>query len=115
MTAEPVIACTLGAGDFQARMAWIADLNRRHLKSQRREGMTLHLAYDPAGRDDVRELVRRESECCAFLSFAVAEQPDAITLTVTAPPTAAIASEEIFAGLLGRQGAPASASACGCC
>lgn len=113
MTAEPVIACTLGASDFQTRMRWIADLNRRHLKTQRQDGLTLHLAYDPAARDDVHELVRRESECCAFLSFTVAERPNEITLAVTAPPTAAVASEEIFAGFLGRLTAPASA--CGCC
>lgn len=113
MIAEPVIACTLGAGDFQTRMRWIADLNGRHLKTQRQEGLTLHLAYDPAARDDVHELVRRESECCAFLSFTIVEHPDEITLAVTAPPTAAAASEEIFAGFLGRPTVPARA--CGCC
>ena len=90
MNFDPVIACTLGPGDFQTRMRWIADLNGRHLKAQRRDGLTLHLSYQPAALEDVRELVRRETECCAFLTFALAEAPGAgLDLHVFAANTAA--------------------------
>lgn len=34
---EP-IACTLGAGAYRERLAWIAELNRSALQSVRREG-----------------------------------------------------------------------------
>ncbi len=115
MNFDPVIACTLGPGDFQTRMRWIADLNGRHLKAQRRDGLTLHLSYQPAALEDVRELVRRETECCAFLTFALAEAPGEITLAVKVPEAAAEASETIFAGLLSQAPAPAPARACGCC
>lgn len=111
MTAEIPIACTLDAGDYHARMRWISDLQARHLKSHRREGLTLHLSYPPAAADEVRDLVAQESKCCAFLAFELVEIPGEIALTITAPEEAAVASEEIFAGFLSGAGKTA---ACGC-
>lgn len=113
MTTDIPIACTLGAGDFQARTRWIADLQARHLKSHRRDGLTLHLTYDPAAAAEVRDLVARESECCAFLVFDLVEVPGQLALSITAPAEAAIASEEIFAGFL--SGAAKPVTTCGCC
>jgi len=111
-TAAP-IACTLGAGDFRARLAWLADLNARALTDHRRDGLTLHLRYRAEARDEVEDLVRQERECCGFLEFQV--QPDGafVDLAIIAPAEAEIAAEALFNDFISnrRQGC---ARACGC-
>ena len=78
----PPIACTLGAGDFKARLAWIAALNAASLRAERQDGLRLELTYAPEARGQVLDLIRREQECCAFLSFALDEDPSGLRLTV---------------------------------
>jgi hypothetical protein len=92
-------------------MALIADLNRDALRSQRRDGLRLELVYAPAALDRVREMVVREQDCCAFLSFDVCEEKDAIRLIIEAPETAPDALDDVFEPFQAR--GPA-ASACGC-
>jgi hypothetical protein len=41
-------------------------------------------------------MVRRERECCAFLTFAVREEAERIVVTVSAPEGARIAAEAMF-------------------
>lgn len=106
------IACTLGAGDLKARLAWIADLNRRRLKRHARNGLTLTLVYDRDARDDVARLAAQEGECCAFLAFDIADGPEVTELTVTAPEEAREAADTLFEGFMA--GKPA-AGGCGCC
>ncbi len=48
MNAETPIACTLGAGDYRARMDWIAGLNVKGLRRHESEDLTLRLYYDPS-------------------------------------------------------------------
>jgi hypothetical protein len=114
MTANDVpIACTLGAGDYRARIAWIAELNTRALTSHRREGLVLHLQYRTEALAEVQDLVRRESACCSFLDFDLQNTGSMLDLTVTAPPEAEGAAETLFDAFIGRHGA-ASASPCAC-
>ena len=40
---------------------------------------------------------RREQACCGFLRFDVRENAAAIRLTITAPPEAQSAADELFA------------------
>jgi hypothetical protein len=82
------IACTLTPGALRERTGWIADLNRTYLRAHRRDGGVLELAYARAALPQVRELVRREAECCAFLRFDVAEEGDLIGLRVAVPSEA---------------------------
>ncbi|WP_293350685.1 hypothetical protein [Phenylobacterium sp.] len=112
MTEDLPLACTLGADDVRARMAWIADLNGRSLKAQRRAGLTLELTYAAAAAGEVARLVAQEQACCAFLAFDVAARGGDVVLTVTAPEAAREAADMLFAGLAaGERGA----RACGCC
>ncbi len=90
------ITCTLSAGDYKARMAWIADLNTRALTSHRTEGLTLHLRYRADAVGAVRELVRRETECRAILAFDLQQSGAFLELAVIAPPEAEIAAETLF-------------------
>lgn len=87
MTGAP-IACTLTEEDLQERLAWIATLSRDALRSHVRDGRTLHLTYDAAAADRVRDMIRREASCCAFLAFDLHESHDGIRLTITAPTEA---------------------------
>jgi hypothetical protein len=110
--AEPTpIACTLGYGDFQERVAWIADLNRDALCSQRRDGLRLELTYAAAALGRVREMVAIEQECCAFLTFDVRVERDAVHLVIEAPESARDALDAVFEPFQGRG---PGASACGC-
>jgi hypothetical protein len=57
----------------------------------------LELTYDRSAAADVHEFVRREQACCGFLRFDVRESADAVHLTITAPPEAESAADELFA------------------
>jgi hypothetical protein len=91
------IACTLTASDFKERVSWIRDLAGESLLRVRREPLALHLTYDVAAADRVREMVRNEEACCAFLRFDLRSDARGIHLTITAPEGARETANELFA------------------
>ena len=93
--AQP-IACTLTAGNFKDRMSWIGELTRDALRSHERQDLVLDLRYAPQAADRLREMVRKEQECCSFLTFAIREGLDEIRVTITAPEAARKAADELF-------------------
>lgn len=93
---EP-IACMLSVGDFEDRLGWIRELSAKALRSHRRDGLMLELTYDRSAAADVQEFVRRERACCGFLRFDLRESADAVHLTITAPPEAESAADDLFA------------------
>lgn len=99
------IACTLSGGDYHERLAWIARLNRDGLRSYRRDAKTLELHYAAAVRDRVHQLVKQESECCAFLEFAVHESTDQVSVMLTVPERAGEIADDILAPFLPPGGA----------
>jgi hypothetical protein len=92
----PPIACTLMPGDFKARLAWVAELNRDSLLSFERRGRTLTLHFAKHAGERVHELVQRERECCAFLGFEIAETADDWCVRVTAPEAAEVLLDEFI-------------------
>lgn len=106
------IACTLSPGAFKARLAAIAELNRVALRDYERNNLTLMLTYAPGAVVRVREMVRREEECCAFLDFEIVEEPDVVRVRIVAPEEARIAAESLFEEFVTGS---ADSSACGCC
>jgi hypothetical protein len=90
------IACTLAPGDFNSRLAWIAELTRDALREHRRDGLILQLTYAAEAAHRVREMVRKEQACCAFLTFDLREEPDAVRLIITAPEDARAAADTLF-------------------
>jgi hypothetical protein len=100
--AETPIACTLDAGGFKQRLAWIAELNRDALRGHEREGLVLQLRYDAKAADRVKEMVRREKQCCAFLRFDVRHEGNDVLLTITSPTEARIAAETLFEQFITR-------------
>lgn len=108
----PPIACTLSAGAFKERMAAIGELNRDALRAHERIDLTLVLSYAPEAAARVREMVRAEQECCAFLHFEVTESSEAVRLKIRAPGEARVAAETLLEDFVtGAQRTPA----CGCC
>lgn len=108
---EP-IACTLGAGAYRERLAWLAELNQSALRHVLREGTQLILCYDLQAAGDVREMVRREQECCAFLDFTLVENERELTLAITAPEAAREALDTVFDPFL--TGSKTSGGGCIC-
>lgn len=94
---SPSIPCALGSSDFKDRIGWIRELSAKSLRSHRRDGLMLELTYDTSAAADVHDLVRREKACCGFLRFDVHESAHAVHLTITAPPEAQSAADDLFA------------------
>ena len=94
------IACTLTGSSFQERIAEIGQLMRDGLRRFDRQGLdlNLHFAPDVAGR--VREMVRKEQSCCAFLTFTIVELAADIHLTITVPERARDAADTLMAPFL---------------
>ena len=96
------IACTLTGDSYRERANWIADLAREGLRSFERRDLVLELRFTAAVVSRVREMVRKEQECCAFLTFTLAEDPGGVTLTIAAPERAREAADLIFEPFLPR-------------
>jgi hypothetical protein len=94
----------LAAGDLRDRLAWIAELNRDALRGYHRADLLLRLRYAPHAVRRVRELVRREQVCCAFLKFEMHEAPDEVTLTIRAPDAARSMGDVFFEPFLSANG-----------
>lgn len=104
-TCGQTIACTLDTGEHRERMGWIAGLNRSALQSARREGVHLILTYTGESREDIREMIRREQECCPFLRFELDEHEKGLTLAISAPGVGEDALDGLFAPFLTGSGA----------
>ena len=111
MTEASPIACTLALGAFKDRIAWINALARDALRSHHRRDLVLDLHYAPGARERVREMVRIEQDCCAFLTFDLHEEPDQLRLVITAPETAREAADMLFQQFVA---AAPTQSQCGC-
>jgi hypothetical protein len=105
---QPPIACTLTPGDYRDRLSWITQLARDALRGSERHDLGIELRYAPEAAARVREMVRREQLCCAFLTFDLRESPEEIQLTVRAPEEARGALDTIFGQFLASGAAPAA-------
>ncbi len=88
MTTELPIACSLSAAELPVRLAEIGALGRDSLIGFETGDASAELRFrtDPETRSRLARVVAAESECCAFLTMTVRQQPDAISLTIQAPP-----------------------------
>ena len=93
--ASPIV-CRLSAGDYKESLRQIAELARDALRGYERNGLVLTLRYDAAAAERVREMVRRERDCCAFLTFDYREDDGDVVVTISAPPEAQVAAETMF-------------------
>jgi hypothetical protein len=100
-TSEPnPIACKLSSQDFQERLEWIARLNADALREQHRNGLQLELIYSSDATERVREMVERERQCCAFLSFTLRESRDSVAVSIEVPESGRKVAEVVFDSFL---------------
>jgi hypothetical protein len=99
MTTPLRIACTLSPDALPARLNEILALSREALRSKTTTGTHAVLSFDaapPGVRNRVAAIVAAESQCCPFLTMTLADEPDAITLTIDAPADAGPLLDELL-------------------
>lgn len=95
--AQLAVACSLDAHHFKERLASIQALAERSLVASRREPLRLHLTYATEALGEVCEIVAKEADCCSLLEFDLRQAHGQVHLIITAPPSAALAADELFA------------------
>ena len=95
MTELP-IACSLSAGDLEARQAELVAIGRRSLLAVTRADRVPVLSFrnDGGTRAELERIVAAEAECCAFLEMKIGEG-DLLTLTIDGPEGAGPIIEEL--------------------
>jgi len=98
------IACTLSATDLRGRGEELRALGGDGLVDATEEPgrAVLRFRPDPSIRERVERVVAAESECCAFLEFALVHGDDATVLTISAPNGGAEIVHELAGALAGR-------------
>jgi hypothetical protein len=91
------ISCSLDAAGLADRRAEFNSLFATTLVSQEREPLELRLAL--AVREDaespVRDLFRRERECCPFFAFTLRRAGDILVITIGVPDGAEAALDAL--------------------
>jgi hypothetical protein len=78
------LVCRLTAGDYRDReRAWLKLGPYVRASTPVPGGLTFTFAPAIGLHDSLAELVRLEAECCAWMSFAMAESAEGIQLTIT--------------------------------
>ena len=89
--AQLPVACTLTGtpGAFAERMAEYRRLFREHLAGRSRTGQGIRFRFraEPGVEDWVRDLARREQECCGFFDFTVTTDARRSGGTLRSPTT----------------------------
>jgi hypothetical protein len=79
-------ACTLPTVEQPVRRAEFDDLFTGPLRAQHRLSPSrLRWELDPAAAATARELTARETECCSFFTFTVADTGDLVRVDVEVP------------------------------
>ncbi|GAC1483187.1 MAG: hypothetical protein PVSMB9_08990 [Candidatus Dormibacteria bacterium] len=84
-TADPAIACTLGDADLRDRQsAWLKLRSYITATDEAPGGLTFSFAPVPGLLPSLRKLVALEAECCAWMTFAIANSPGIVRLSISA-------------------------------
>jgi hypothetical protein len=106
MTNEDPIACSLGVGALEQRLAAITEVGAGSLISRRAEGGPHLLCFraDVATRLCLEEIIAAEAECCSFLDLSLDQQPGQIVLSIAAPGDAEALAEGLANAFAGSPG-----------
>lgn len=74
--------CALDTGELDERLGEIEQLTSWALRERHDEAGRTVLIFDLAAASQVRDLVRRERDCCGHLEFSVEETDDAVRLAI---------------------------------
>jgi len=92
------LACALPANDFRDRVARIEAILREGLieMTPLAEGVRGRFSASAKTEAELRNLVKREADCCAFLTMTVRSGDDDLFLEVTGPPQVQTLINELF-------------------
>jgi hypothetical protein len=104
MPTELPIACSLNATELPQRLAEMAALGRAALLDARTRPTRAELRFAAGAgvRERLEAIVAAESQCCAFLTIAVTEEPDTVLLTIDAPEGAEVVLAELVDAFRGQ-------------
>jgi hypothetical protein len=78
------LVCMLTAADYRDReAAWLKLKPFVQASAAVPGGLTFSFARVTGLQDSLTELVRLEAECCAWMTFAMAESPEGLRLSIT--------------------------------
>lgn len=83
-TSESTEACSLEPADLELRLEEIERLTGRALQRREDDADATVLVFDRDATAEVRDLVRRERQCCAHLDFGIEETDAVVRLTIRA-------------------------------
>jgi hypothetical protein len=106
MPDETPIACSLGAGDLEKRLAAIAEIGAESLIDRNAEGGQHRLRFrsDAGTRQRLERLVAAEAKCCAFLDLSLREEGDDLILSIAAPGDGQTVADELARAFAGAGG-----------
>ena len=92
------IACTLSPADMAARGEELREIARAALVGRERYAGGVRLVYrnSEAIEAALRDLIRRERECCPFLDFTLDSRAERLALDIAAPSEAEEVLDAIF-------------------
>lgn len=108
------IACTLDGDNLALRLAELRSFTERNLEWHRLDGRVLKLRYRRDAELALRRIVELERACCAFLTFDLDVQPEAVSLTITAPESATESAAWLFDQFTPMPTTKTPVAACGC-
>jgi hypothetical protein len=97
---DPSIVCSLTKKQLRERLDELRELSRDALISAQRDGLALRLRYKLEAEKRVRCMIEREQQCCAFLTFDLRIEVNAVALGINAPEAARQGIEHIYAQFL---------------
>lgn len=103
MTDDTSIACSLGAGELEQRLAAIAEIGADNLISCDVEGgrHLLRFRPDAATRSRLEEIVAAEEKCCAFLDLSLTGAGEDLVLSIAAPEDGQTIADSLAAAFTG--------------
>lgn len=112
MTDNAPVACSLGAGELEQRLAAIAEIGASSLLSRDIEGNAhlLRFRADATTRRRLEAIIAAEAECCSFLDLSLGEVGGELVLSIAAPRNAQALAEELAGAFSELRSAPLSAT-----
>src|SRR5262245_21979769 len=103
MTDEAPIACSLGAGELNERLAAIAEIGAGSLIAHEIEdgGHRPRFRADPGTRERLDPGVAAEAECCSFLDLSLRALGEELVLSIAAPKDAQAVADELAVAFSG--------------
>ena len=103
MTDDPPIACSLGTGELEQRLAAIAEVGAGSLISRDVEDgrHLLRFRAGAATRTQLEGIVAAEARCCPFLDLSLADEGEELVLSIAAPEEAQALADDLAGAFAG--------------